>query len=210
MFNSYDIKKWISTPQYTQSPSSILIPKDPPLPFDPLSSTPVGFSPMGDPSHLPRLLLPPNLTASARTPNSGGGRNGSHIISNFDIACLNGTPASFKSNQQTGTDHGGRTHTGRGSKPYQRPTPSVTRNTRPRETRPITYEGQIEWLQQRCRIQGAEESAICLLDKAFPNGVDQAVLTRSLTDAEAVTGKKNFTISKRRRHCCQLEDNKRD
>ena len=182
-FSSYHYEEPISTPQYNRSLSSILIPKDHLLPSVPLWSTLDGFPLVEDPSpQLPRPFLQANLTASGHTPNSGGGQNCSDVNFNVDTAHSNGNPVSFKSNHQLGSDRSGRTHTKRGPKPYQRPTPSVTP-----KTRPVKYDDNLERLQERCRKQGADEGAIGLLGKVFANGVSEAALTRSLTDEEVET-----------------------
>ncbi len=182
-FSSYHFEEPISTPQYNQSLSSIVIPGDHLLPSFPLWSTPAEFSPVEDPSsHLPQPILQANLTPSGHTPNSGGGRNGSDINFNVDIARSNGKPVSPKSNHQIGPDRSGRTHTRRESKPYQHPTPSVTR-----KTRPVKCQDNLARLQQGCRKQGADEDAIGLLGKVFANEISQAALTRSLTDEEVET-----------------------
>ena len=180
--SSYHFENPISTPQYNQSLSSILIPKNPPLP-SPLWPTQVAFSPVEGPSsYLPRPPLQANLTTSGQTPHAGGGRTGSDLNINVDIAGSNGKPVSLKFNHEIGPDRSGRTHTTRESKPYQRPIPAVTR-----KTRPVKYEDNLERLQQRCREQGADGDAIGLLGKVFANEVSQAALTRSLTDVEVET-----------------------
>ena len=86
--------------------------------------------------------------------------------------------------QQTGPTRNSRTD--RRQAPYQRPTPA------PRKAKPITYQGNLLLLQQRCRRQGADEGAIELLGKVFIGGVGLAPLTRLLTNAEAET--KEFGI----------------
>lgn len=182
-FGSYHLEEPISTPQYSELLSSIVIPGDHLLPSVPLWSTSAGFSPVEDPSsHSPRPILQANLTASGHTPNSGGGRNGSDVNFNVDAAHTNENSTTFKSNHHTGPDRSGRTHTRRESKPYQRPTPSVTP-----KIRPVKYEDNLERLQKRCKEQGADEGAIGLLGKVFANEVSHAALTRSLTDEEVET-----------------------
>ena len=83
--------------------------------------------------------------------------------------------------QQIGPIRSNGTKRGQAPRPYQRPTPA------PRKTRPITYEGALIRLQQRCREQGADEGAIELLGKVFTNDVSLEALTRPLTDAEVET-----------------------
>ena len=84
-------------------------------------------------------------------------------------------------NQRIGPIRSNGNKRGQGPKPYQRPTPV------PRKTRPITYEGNLVRLQQRCRGQGADEEAIGLLGKVFTDEVSLEALTRPLTDAEVET-----------------------
>ena len=84
-------------------------------------------------------------------------------------------------NQQIGPIRTNGTERRQASKPYRRPTPAA------RKTRPVTYEGDLIRLQQRCRRQGADEGAIELLRKVFTNEVSLKALTRPLTDAEVDT-----------------------
>ena len=53
-----------------------------------------------------------------------------------------------------------------------------------RKAGPVTYEGDLMRLQERCRQQGADEVAIVLLGKIFASEVSVERLTRSLTRAE--------------------------
>jgi hypothetical protein len=55
------------------------------------------------------------------------------------------------------------------------------------KTRPVSREGIIVRLQQRCRRHGADEAAIDLLGKTFANEVSLGTLIRPLTDAEPET-----------------------
>ena len=180
-FNSYHFEEPIGTPQYSQLLSSIAIPGGHHFPPVPLWPTPAWFPPVEDPSsHSAQPLVQADLTTSGQTPNSGSEPNGSDIDVNVDIARKNGKPVS--SNQQIGPNRGIRTHPRRESNPYQRPTSSVAR-----KTRPVKHEDNLERLQQRCRKQGADEDAIGLLGKVFANEVSKKALTRSLTDEEAET-----------------------
>jgi len=128
-------------------------------------------------SHIPPWINP---TASGENPNSGAGPSGSNV----NISGTSGEPTPF--NQQIGPSRGNKTNRRQLSKPYQRPTSA------PRKTRPITHERNLVRLQQRCRRQGADEVAIGLLGKIFPNQVSLEALTRQLTDTEAET--KEFGI----------------
>ena len=180
-FNPYPFEQPISTPQYNQLLASIGIPGGHHFPSVPLWPAPAGISLVEDPSsHLAQPLVQANLTTSGQTPNSGGEPNGSDININVNIARKTSKPVS--SNQQIGPDRGIRTHPRRESNPYQRPTPSVTR-----KTRPVKHEDDLERLKQRCRKQGADEDAIGLLGKVFANEVSKKALTRALTDEEAET-----------------------
>ena len=173
LVNSYQFEEPIGTPQYTQLLS---IPGGHHFPSVPLWPTPVGFCRVEDPSsHIAQPLVQADLTTSGQTPNSGAEPNGSDIDLNINISRKNGKPVS--SNQQIGPDRGIRTHPRRESNPYQRPTLSVTR-----KSRPVKHEDNLERLQQRCRRQGADEDAVCLLGKVFVNEVSEKALTRSLTD----------------------------
>ena len=132
----------------------------------------------GDPSsHIPPYLVQANLTASNETPNSGAAPGGSNA-SISDTSTMGG-PTSL--NQQVGPIHSNESNKRRVPKPYRRSTPA------PRKTRPITYEGDLTRLQQRCRTQGADEGAIELLGKVFTDDVSLKALTRPLTDAEIET-----------------------
>ena len=90
-----------------------------------------------------------------------------------------GEPTPF--NQQIGPSRSDRTNRRQVSKPYQRSTAAT------RKTRPVTYEGNLVRLQQRCRRQGADEGAIGLLGKVFASEVCLEALTRLPTDEEVET-----------------------
>jgi hypothetical protein len=100
-------------------------------------------------------------------------------------------------NQHTRPNHTDKANRGQASKPYQRPPPA------PRKTRPITYEGNLVRLQQRCWRQGADEGATGLLGKVFANEVSLEALTRLLTDAEVET--KEFGVETGRVYIAFLE-----
>ena len=134
-----------------------------------------------------------NMTASSETPNSGAVPGGS----NASVAGTSamGEPTSL--NQRLGPIHSSRRNIRQVPKPYQRPTPAV------RKTRPITYEGNLERLQQRCGIQGTDEGAIELLSKVFTREVSLEALTRPLTDGEVET--KEFGVEAGRIYIAFLE-----
>ncbi len=117
------------------------------------------FSLPDDPSsHVPPYLVQANLTTSNETPNSGAAPGGSNA--SVDGTSTKGGPTSL--NQQIGPSRSNGNKRRQVPKPYQRPTPV------PRKTRPITYEGDLVRLQQRCRRQGADEGAIgCLLGQGL-------------------------------------------
>ncbi len=106
-----------------------------------------------------------------------------------------GVPTSL--NQQIGATSSNGNERRQVPKPYQRPTPAARKN------RPITYEGNLVRLQQRCRRQGADEGAIVLLGKVFANEVSLKALTRPLTDAEEET--KEFGVGTGRVYIAFLE-----
>ena len=143
------------------------------------SPTPVGiFSPDdGAFSHVPPYLAQVNLTASFQTPNPEAPLGGS----NASVGGTSTMTEPTSSNQHIGPSRRDRTNGRQAPKPYQRPTPAA------RKIRPITYEGNLDRLQQRCRRQGADEGALEKLGKVFANGVSLEALTRPLTDAEAHT-----------------------
>ena len=129
----------------------------------------------GASSHISQQSQQVNFTASGVSPTSGVGPSGSNF--NIGDASTIGEPTS--SNQRIGTNRRDRTNGREESKPYKRPTPTL------RKTRPITYEGNLVRLQQRCRGQGADEATIGLLGKIFADEISLEALTRLLTDAEA-------------------------
>ena len=138
------------------------------------------FSLADDPSsHVPPYLAQANLTASNETLNSGAAPGGSNASVGGACTCTMGGPTSL--NQQTGPTRSNGNKRRLVPKPYQRPTPAA------RKTRPVTYEGNLIRLQQRCKRQGADEWAIGLLGKVFTNEVSLKALTRPLTDAEVET-----------------------
>ena len=120
-------------------------------------------------------LAQANLITPSEIPNSGTAPGGSSA----SVGGTMGKPTSLF--QRTGPIRSNRNHRRQAPKSYQRPTPAV------RKTRPITYEGNLVRLQQRCRRQGADEEAIGLLGKVFSNEVSLEALTRLLTDGEAET-----------------------
>ena len=117
-----------------------------------------------------------NLIVSGVPANSGAGPSSSNV--NIGGATI-GEPTS--SNYQIGPSRRARTDRRQQPKPFKRPTSTSCK------IRPITYEGNLVRLQQRCRGQGADEGAIGLLGKIFANGVSLEALRRLLTDAEAET-----------------------
>jgi len=128
-------------------------------------------------SHVPPYLSQASLTVSGETPDSGVAPGG-------PIASVGGTTTMGEptpSNQQIVPNRSDRTNRRQLSKPYQRPTPAT------RKTRPVTFEGDLVRLQQRCRRQGADEGAIGLLGKVFASEVSLEALTRLLTDEEVDT-----------------------
>jgi hypothetical protein len=127
------------------------------------SLIPVGLAD-GPSPHVPPHLTQANLTAPGDSNASVGGTG------------TMGKPTS--SNQHLGPSRSDRTNGRQVSKPCKRPTPGA------HKTRPVTYEGSLLRLQQRCRRQGADEGAIGLLGKVFANEVSLEALTRQLTDAE--------------------------
>src|SRR5258706_2167766 len=152
------------------------------------------FSLHDDPaSHVPPYLVQANLTASNETPNSGVAPGGSNA--SVGGTSTKGGPTSL--NQQIGPSRSNGNKRRQVPKPYQRPTPV------PRKTRPITYEGDLVRLQQRCRRQGADEGAIGCLGKVFTNEVSLKALTRPLTDAEVE--KKEFGVETGRVYIAFLE-----
>jgi hypothetical protein len=144
--------------------------------ISPTPATIAGTFPLaGNPSsHVPPYLAQVNLTASNGTPNSGAAPGGSNA--SVGGTSTMGGPTSL--NQQIGPTRGNGNKRRQVPKPYQRPTPAT------RKTRPVTYEGDLTRLQQRCRRQGADEGAIGLLGNVFINEVSLEALTRPLTDAE--------------------------
>ena len=123
-----------------------------------------------------------NLTASGVTPNSGAGPSGANI----NVGGVSMVSEPMLSNQRAGLRRRDRTNRRQDSKPCKR-APATSRRTRP-----ITYEGNLARLQQRCRSQGADEGAIGLLGKIFADEISLEALTRRLTDTEAET--KEFGI----------------
>ena len=117
----------------------------------------------------------PNLTAYGVAPNSGAGPSSPNI--NIGGTSTIDEPAS--SNQQN------RRERTQEAKLFKRPVPTS-------RTRPITYEGSLMRLQQRCRSQGADDGAIRILGKIFAHEISLETLKRPLTDAEAET--KEFEI----------------
>ena len=132
------------------------------------------FSLAGYPSS--HFLPQANLISSGETPSSGVGSSSRDVI----IGSGSGEPNSL--NSQIRPNRHEKTYDRLVSKPYQRPTTSTAR-----KARPTTYEGNLVRLQERCRRQGADEAALVLLGKIFPNGVSLEALTRPLTDAEVET-----------------------
>ena len=65
-----------------------------------------------------------------------------------------------------------------------------------RKTRPVSYEGDVVRLQQRCRENGADESVIAFLGKIFADEVSLEALTRPLTGAEVETKEFGIGIGK--------------
>jgi hypothetical protein len=118
------------------------------------------FSLTDDPySHVPPF---PVQAASGEAPNSGAAPGGPNVSVGGGTSTM-GKLALFDQHiRPSRTDKANR---GQGSKPYQRPAPA------PRRTRPITYEGNLVRLQQRCRRQGADEGAIGLLGQVFAHAV---------------------------------------
>jgi len=141
--------------------------------------TPAGIlSPDNDPfSHVPPYLAQGNLTVSGETSDPGVAPGGS----NASVGGKSTMAEPMSPNQHIGPSRSNRTNGRQVPKPYQRPTPAV------RKTRPITYEGNLDRLQQRCRRQGADEGAVGLLGKVFANEVSLEALKRPLTDAEVHT-----------------------
>src|SRR5258706_2013968 len=144
-------------------------------------------------SHVPPYLPQATLTASNETPNSGRATGGSDA--SVGGTSTKGGPTSL--DQQIGPTRSNGNKRKQVLKPYQRPTPTR------RKTRPITYEGDLVRLQQRCRRQGADEGAIGLLGKVFTNEVNLEALTRPLTDAEVET--KEFGVETGRVYIAFLE-----
>jgi hypothetical protein len=152
------------------------------------------FSLADDPySHVPPYLAHANLTASGVAPNFGAAPGGS----NMTVGGTSTVDELALFNQHVRPSRTDRTNRGQGSKPYQRPTPVA------RKTRPITYEGNLVRLQQRCWGQGTDEGAIGLLGKVFANEVSLGALTRLLTDAEVET--KEFGVETGRVYIAFLE-----
>jgi hypothetical protein len=163
----------------------------------PTHATPAGaLSLIDDPSsHTPSYIGQTNLIASSETPNSGAAPGGSNARIVGTSTRTMGESTSF--NEYVGPSRSGRTNRRQVLKPYQRPTPAA------RKPRPITFEGDLLQLQQRCRRQGADEGAIELLGKAFANEVSLEALTRPLTDAEVET--KEFGVEAGRVYIAFLE-----
>ena len=168
--------------------------------ISPTPATSAGPFPLADdPSpHVPPYLAPVNLTASNETLNSGAAPGGSKATVG-DTSTIGG---SRSLNKQIGPIRSNRNKRRQVPKPYQRPTPA------PRKTRPITYEGDLIRLQQRCRGQGADEGAIGLLGKVFTNEVSLEALTRPLTDAEVETNE--FGVETGRVYIAFLETDNED
>ena len=147
-------------------------------------ATPVGiFSPDYDSSsRVPPSLSQANLTASGEIPNSGAVPGGP----NASVGDTSTMAEPTSHNRHIGPSRSDRTNRRPVSKPYQRLTRAA------RKTRPITYEGNLARLQQRCRIQGADEGAIGLLAKVFANEISLEALIRLLTDAEVDTKEFGF------------------
>ena len=118
-----------------------------------------------------------NLTASGLAPNSSAEPSGANI----DIGGASMGSEPMSSNQRAGLRRRDRANRRQDSKPYKR-APATSR-----KSRPITYEGNLVRLQQRCRSQGADESAIGLLGKIFADEISLDALSRRLTNAEAET-----------------------
>lgn len=158
-------------------------------------ATPVGIFSLDhdSSSHVPPPLAQADLTPSGEITDSGTAPGGPN-------AGIGGTstmaePASLS--QHIVPSRSERTHRTRVPKPYQRPTPAA------RRTRPITYEGNLARLEQRCRTQGADKGAIRLLGKMFADEVSLEALTRLLTDAEVYT--KEFVVETGRIYITFLE-----
>jgi hypothetical protein len=133
------------------------------------SPIPVGVAD-GLSEHVPPYLAQATLTAPGESSYSRAAAGGSN-------ASIGGT----RTMGEPGPSRSDRTNRRQVSKPYKRPTPGA------HKTRPVTYEGNLVRLQQRCRRQGADEGAIGLLGKVFANEVSLEALTRLLTDAEVET-----------------------
>ena len=127
----------------------------------------------------PLFLTRPHLvhTISGEAPNPWNGPSGSNADAHGPSTISKPTSLT----QQIRPIRSGRANRRQEPTPYRHPMPSR------RKTRAITYEGNPLRLQQRCKRQGADEGAIELLGKIFPNGVNLEALTRPLTDAEAET-----------------------
>ena len=123
-----------------------------------------------------------NPTASGVAPNPGAGPSGANIT--IGGSSMGSEPIS--SNKRVGLRRRDRTNRRQDSKPYKR-APATSR-----KSQPITYQGNLVRLQQRCRSQGADESAIGVLGKIFADEISLEALSRRLTDAEAET--KEFGI----------------
>ena len=152
------------------------------------------FSQANNPSsHVPPYISQANLTASSETPISGAVPGGS----NASVGSTSPMGQPKSPNQRVGRIRSNRNDSRQVSTPYRRPTPATGR------TRPITYEGNLVRLQQRCKGQGADEGAIELLGKVFTNEVSLEALTRRLTDAEIET--KEFGIVRGKIYIAFLE-----
>ena len=143
-----------------------------PLSISPVYATPVeAVSPVNDPAFCVSPYLPPViLTAFSDTPNFGPWPSGLG-------ANIRDEPTG--SSQRVGPKYNDNSGKEQEPEPSQRLIPSATR-----KTRPVSYEGDVVRLQQRCRQKGADESVIPFLGKIFADEVSLEALVRPLTDAE--------------------------
>ena len=151
-----------------------------PLSISPVYATPVeAVSPVNDPIFCVSPYFPPAiLTAFSDTPNFRPLPSG---------LCSNIVDEPTGPSQRVGPKYNDEKYKEQEPEPSQRLIPSAAR-----KTRPVSYEGDVVRLQQRCREKGADESVIPFLGKIFADEVSLEALVRPVTDAEVET--KEFGI----------------